>query len=81
MPLYPAKSTSFSDAVLGISCVWAIVTLGGIPWDWSDAINVPTSLAKVYFATTLAAALVGIFRFGKLISNSIPFRTRDTFRI
>lgn len=64
MPLYPAKSTSFSDAVLGISCVWAIVTLGGIPWDWSDAVNVPTSLAKVYFATTLAAALVGIFRFG-----------------
>lgn len=66
MPLYPAKSTSFSDAVLGISCIWAFVTLGGLPWDWSDTANVYTSLAKIYFGTSLAACLVGIFRFGSL---------------
>jgi len=66
MPLYPAKSTSFSDAILGISCVWAFVTLGGIPWDWSDTANMNTSLAKVYFATTLVASFVGVFRFGSV---------------
>ena len=71
MPLYPAKSTSFSDAVLGISCIWAFVTLGGLPWDWSDTANVYTSLAKIYFGTSLAACLVGIFRFGEFIVKHI----------
>jgi len=64
MPLFPAKSTSFSDAILGLSCVWAFVTLEGMPWRWNDDSDVYTSMAKVYFATTLAAAFVGIFRFG-----------------
>ena len=69
MPLFPAKSTAFSDAVLAASCFWAFSMLEGLPWglwktDLPDTNNSKT-LAKIWFTLVLTASVVGIFRFGK----------------
>jgi hypothetical protein len=72
MPLFPSKSTAVSDLVLGSSCIWALYSLYG----GSPAVNLKTrittdggmasnNLASVWFALTLAASILGAFRFMK----------------
>ncbi|KAI9555562.1 hypothetical protein GHT06_018077 [Daphnia sinensis] len=67
MPVFPSKSTAISDLVLACSCIWSLYSIyGGMPSiglkprDGGMAAN---NLASVWFALTLAASLLGAFRF------------------
>lgn len=73
MPVFPSKSTAISDLVLACSCVWSLYSIyGGMPsigLKPRDGGMASNNLASVWFALTLAASLLGAFRFRKLFSS------------